>query len=609
MFIQALGLKSFRSFTGVDLPIDSPRVFIAGLNGTGKTTIKGLVQYVLRSRCQGLDDRGSGQDKLVPTFAEAATVSGSLTIKDVGTVERTWSAQASSFRVSGFTGDSRSQQAALLDKLGTSDEFLMAVLDSRQFLGLHHAEAKALVLALLNVRIKIEGDETIYTLAQIDEMYAEAFDERKVAKKALQGHFLPSKPIDSGKPQLEAVDARLAVIRKELEEVVSQIGVGSGQRLLLQKRQAALSQPMVRTFPVGFLDQIRQQIEEGEERLSIMESEASETVSTEADVSEELLEVHSAAHVTFLRSRVEALKAHKPKEGCVIESGVECPVVKQKFTARAKAIEAELDALPEAEATPEDEPQDSPITVVRLGLDKLRKLETNVQKELDAIQERATALEAVTTELEALPDTSAQEAAIAGLRDRIEKGMAVRRDAEAHWKAVGAYSDALEARQGLVSNVERLEGLCATLGPSGIRVQALGSAMGTFEGAVNEFTKPYGWTVTFMLEPWGVVANGRAIETYSESEQYRIGVAIQLAIAMLSGLKFAIVDELDLLDEANRNLMAGMLLTCPLDQVIILAKREVGQPLPVLPQMPGRMVAYRLHKEVERSVVVERQGA
>jgi hypothetical protein len=106
------------------------------------------------------------------------------------------------------------------------------------------------------------------------------------------------------------------------------------------------------------------------------------------------------------------------------------------------------------------------------------------------------------------------------------------------------------------------------------------------------------------VDPWQVVVNGRPIQTYSESEQFRIGVALQLAIAELSGLSFAIVDRLDMLDVHNRALATKMIFASPVQQVLVLSTRELEQ---ALPKIPGALV-HRLGKIDERTVVLETVG-
>ena len=109
-------------------------------------------------------------------------------------------------------------------------------------------------------------------------------------------------------------------------------------------------------------------------------------------------------------------------------------------------------------------------------------------------------------------------------------------------------------------------------------------------GSKSPVTEAFGWTVRFEVDPWQVVVNDRAVETYSESEQYLIGLAIQLAIAQVSGLSFAVVDRLDVLDAAHRAIATKILMDCNLEQVFILSTRE---PEFKLPSAKAGLIAHR----------------
>jgi hypothetical protein len=632
MKLAKIELKSFRSFVNLDLPLDAPRIFVAGLNNTGKSSVREAIKYVLTGRCQGLDGKGAGSDVLVPHFHQAfepgerpkgegdrATgVSASVTIDGLGAVERTWSPQGSTFRVQGWTGNTQSQQQALLDKLETTPAFLDAVLDSAVYLNLHHADSKAMVLSLLNVQIKLgdADDAPVMTLAEMDESYDQAFEDRKAAKTKLKGAFVPAKPADAAHPLLADIDALLIQRRKELADLNRQVGETSGLRNGLDARLGLLRRQLAtKPAPFGF----QAEIESLEERQAIMEADVTEVAEEKI---EELSTVTrpaanvNAVSVETLRSRIGVLRAFQPPKGCIIDGKVSCSTHKLKFTNRAKDLEAEIESRGVDTTEPKSAPvasaprQPNPITENRKALDDLKRQQAQYERDLATYKERETELEILTAELAGLPDTSDMETAVTAWQGKIAVGEQKRKDAAAYQQASQAHETGLQAQRALQAEVNRLEELCAVLGPSGVRVQALGSALQTFEEAVNLFTAPYNLTVKFQMEPWDVIVNDRPVRTYSESQRYRIGIAIQLAVAGLSGLRFAVIDQLDVLDSKKRDVMVKMLLKdAPVDQLIILATREAEQPLPVLPALPGLLVAYRLDLQDGRSVVVERSAA
>ena len=199
MRLTRIDLTSFRSFRGTALPCAASRVVVAGRNGVGKTTVADAIRWVLIGSCRGTDARGVGSERLIPHGDRVADVS--LGIAGIGRVTRTYSPKGGgTFSVEGFTGSSQAQYQGLMMKLGTTPDLLAATLDSGHFLDLPHAEAKALILALLEVKIPV-GDRS-FTLDDLDARYKQAFADRTVAKRVLAGMSLPAKPDVSG-PSVE----------------------------------------------------------------------------------------------------------------------------------------------------------------------------------------------------------------------------------------------------------------------------------------------------------------------------------------------------------------------------------------------------------------------
>ena len=76
---------------------------------------------------------------------------------------------------------------------------------------------------------------------------------------------------------------------------------------------------------------------------------------------------------------------------------------------------------------------------------------------------------------------------------------------------------------------------------------------------------------------------GFSLKHLSESEQFRFGVAFQIALAMVTGLRFVVIDRADLLDKERRKMLTGLLVNSGLDQAIVLATSEEAPPS-VVPQ-------------------------
>lgn len=593
MKLTTIALRNFRSSRALVLKTDTPRLLVCGANGAGKSSIRDSVKWTLRGLCAGTDAKGSGWEALVPTGT--TTLAAGLHIHSLGTVERSYKNGTRQLQVEDVIGESSLHQAALYLKLKTSPACLDAVLDTGHFLNLSHVEAKALVLGLLDVRIPI-GEESL-TLDALDAKYHMAFEDRKAAKIRAKSAVVPAKPDTEPLPTIAAISAQLTKIRAELSALQTGAGVTAGKRAVLEQRLTTARR--LETVPV--IDEAH--LLELEERVAIMEEELEERGRQETVDASIPPENDSPEDAASLTHRILQLTQHKPTGGCVLDHGVPCETAKVKFTLRAKALKTQVESLPAPTRLQKPaEPRQTPLQAIRQELAKAQALKAAALAVEAWNAARRQEELALMKELAALPETTDAFAESDILADRIRKGELLLTRARAYWQAVEHYEAAVQAKAKLQGDVDRLEALCELLGPNGARVEALHAKLGPFEAQVNGVTDTFGWHVAFVLDPWQVVVNERPVETYSESEQFRIGIALQLAVASLSGLSFAIVDRLDMLDHANRKIVTAMLMEAPLEQIIILATREPDQPLP---NMPG-VIAYRLAKaDSGETIVVE----
>jgi hypothetical protein len=597
MKLSHLALTSFRSAVDLNLELKAPRILIAGVNGVGKTNVREAIRWALTGRCEGTDGKGAGAEVLIPEGAKSAEVV--CTVDGIGPVARTFNERGGgTMAVFGWTGTSQIQQQALYGRLNTIPQYVDAVLNTDVFLRLGHAEAKALILGLLNVRIQV-GDKS-YTLDELDTAYKLAFEDRKVAKKVLAGSIVPPAPVAVPMPPIAAIEGQLAKLRTALGDQQKAIGATLAERTALQQELGAagarLSQATMRAVGRDHADEIAA----AEAQLRALEAAVSPVVDAPTPAATD------PARVAFLRSKAEACAAQAQRvtiggasAGCVLDRDIPCLTAFGAFDGRAQGLAKEMKAAGPAKPTPP--PTDNPVTVARKALSLLEVQQRQHILALQDVAEVTASLPLIRARLDGLPTTTEQEAEIVTLQGRIQKGEQLLRDARAHEQAVLAYQSAVEHHKARQADVDRLEALVDELGPKGARAKALSEAMGRFQDAVNPYVEPFGWKISFSVEPWEVYANKRPVETYSKSERYRIGIALQLGIAMLSGMKFAIVDEIDMLDVANRTAMSTMLMAAPLDQILVIGTREVTQKLVVQPGMQS----IRLEKKDGRTRVAE----
>jgi hypothetical protein len=109
--------------------------------------------------------------------------------------------------------------------------------------------------------------------------------------------------------------------------------------------------------------------------------------------------------------------------------------------------------------------------------------------------------------------------------------------------------------------------------------------IGSFTEDLNRHLAAFGYTCNLALEPFEVRVIspkdsrfGFALKHLSESEQFRFGVAFQIALAMVTGLRFVVIDRADLLDKERRKTLTSLLVNSALDQAIVLATSEEAPP-------------------------------
>ena len=113
--------------------------------------------------------------------------------------------------------------------------------------------------------------------------------------------------------------------------------------------------------------------------------------------------------------------------------------------------------------------------------------------------------------------------------------------------------------------------------------------MGSFTEDLNRHLAAFGYTCNIALEPFEirVISSNDdrldfSLKHLSESERFRFSVAFQIALAIVTGLRFVVIDRADVLDKDKRKLFSGLLMNSGLDQAIVLATSDEAPPSIVL---------------------------
>ncbi len=157
--------------------------------------------------------------------------------------------------------------------------------------------------------------------------------------------------------------------------------------------------------------------------------------------------------------------------------------------------------------------------------------------------------------------------------------------AKEKWEASARQKSSLETK------IAVLDRLTEFFGPSGLVMDQVGGRIGSFTKDLNLHLAAFGYTCKLALEPFEIRVSsssddarlGSSLKHLSESERFRFSVAFQIALAIVTGLRFVVIDRADLLDGERRKMLTGLLVSSGLDQAIVLATSEEAPPS-IVPQ-------------------------
>jgi len=573
MRITTLTLKDFRSHVVTVLELDKYN-FVRGPNGCGKSSIQLALEYLFTGRCQMTDAAGRGAEALIRAGAKGLEVSA--TLENGETICRRRTPRSHIVELNGKRVPVDAAQASLEKRFGSAD-VLSAVLNAGRFIEMSEAEQKRFLAQLVEagkigipdeigdaLRALNEEPPRLMSVGDVETAHRRFYDVRSEASRTLRalGHI--EKPdIPSDLPSVQDVEKKLDDLRLQKERLVH----------LKAEADACWQNGQ------GRLKQVQAELEEVSPEILSPSQE-------QALVQLEL----RRGHAEKLRQQlVDLIAEQKPVETSLATiQGLKgrCPTCGQPISEAAKAREVE--ALRERlaglvgliQGTREElkEYVDVEAATSRLEahgkpLARRAKL-VDVRSQLEDVQERAGDV----------------ESRMAILLKRINEGRRVLEkvhqleSAKERWELCVGERSALERKIGL------LDRLTEFFGPSGAMMAHARSRMTSFAEDLNRHLEAFGYTCKIGLEPFEIRvisptdnSMGLSLTYLSESEQFRFGVAFQIALAMVTGIRLVVIDGADVLDKPRRKLFTGMLLKSDLDQAIVLATSEELPPT-LIPQ-------------------------
>ncbi len=602
MKLHQIALTDFRCYDQFVLPLTSRRTWILGNTASGKSTVFDAVRFLLTGVCRGLDRAGRGLPVLVRQGATGFKVSavlehGGKTLK----LSRTYHGAQSTFAVEEWKGSSQDQERTLWQLLGVNQVLLSVILDSDVFFDLTHGDAKALIMALLNVQVEVpldkqktEGGTETIGLDELERRYQVAFKERTDVNRDLKTITLVE-PAPLTGASVEDTKKKLDELREQRDTLLAQKSEQKGAKDATHRRRKQLEQEAetLRVSAPGedpsvLVDQVQQQIDttQGEiERLT---------------ASIKLPDPKTPTHASLLAD-AHKLTTFKPTDGCVLDASISCPQKVRVFRDRGKVVEEQAEELADAGKA---------LRAVHDEIGRLTRIKADqaflwskANDEAVVARQRRTRLAEIESELEGLAGEPVQEglpvedgaptqldADLETLRVRIEKGRVVLDDKIRLQGAHDQYATQKAKRDAIEARVKVLDDQVKLYGPNGVRVTALTAAKGQFEANVNAVLEPFGYTMQLSVDPWTLLVNGRQWVMLSTSEKLRVGIALQAAMTVTTGLSFLLVDQVDILLSRDRKTLLKVLLEAPIDQTLLARSFEPDEATPTKVQEGTQLV-------------------
>jgi hypothetical protein len=216
-----------------------------------------------------------------------------------------------------------------------------------------------------------------------------------------------------------------------------------------------------------------------------------------------------------------------------------------------------------------------------------RKLDAalTVDQDLQRIDKRIADLErqvkSATEEAEKIvpeelpkPDTLNEK--LADLDARIQRGIGFLEAASRADALKLDAANAMKRKAELDEELARLERLVAYFGPKGVKAELIAQHIGSFEQRVNVALAKWGYSCSLSIEPWSFVVKrvgsryACQLHMLSRSEKLRFANAFSVALAVVSGWGFVILDDSESIIGYDSVALLRLVYESDLDQAIIL---------------------------------------
>jgi hypothetical protein len=585
MLINSLSLDNFTSHRKTYLQFKkTPKIhlFLGSLNA-GKSSIKKAIEFALVGQCESYRKRNDNVRDLIHDLDDAKRFQVRVET-DWGIAER--GVALTNRYVEWINEKGESCETV---ELPFRPEIISACLNTTDFFLWDSKVQKEAILNIIGVEVKHEailekfdGDLAALefvsglkfnSIPVLDAAYEKVYRERTDVNREIKQTKAPDPP-EGEEPPIDKIEAQLRGIEDQEKEAIAEtaelIGHGKGfQRNAMDRLRGEI------TTLNNWFENIQKPTKDAAKELTAKLNKAKKNEAAHKKKHDELerARTYALAHMTQ-HSQAKVLLEHF--DGSCIGATFKCP-------AQVKQIQAGVVEQTALEREKQGEAHDLKEKMMKLEADYTSPSEVEAEAEVfrkttksyNSNKEKLKELEEKLKDLEGQEDTTENPEVVklekwkAELAERIKVGRSVLEKAK-QWKLRRDMVDQVaEKMKELEIQSGHLESLVEFFGPKGVRLQLIHDKVSLFQDAVNGPLKQFGFELDIQVDPWLIKARNRPVASLSRSERFRLGVALQIALAKWSKFNFICVDNAEILTPPFRMVMLDMIKEAKLDQSFV----------------------------------------
>lgn len=659
MKIKRLLLKNVRAHEDTEINLDHINIFV-GPEGAGKTTIKASIEQLLTGRCQFTGKKGEESDDLIRDGAKKALITADMT--PFGIVTRHI---PNALEVQAIKGSLTVLQNAIYDRLKVDDDVISAMLNTDKFAAITSDEQKKMLFALMGLKFNKESvhqalsdflvkngyqDQVKDLLAKFDKLCPADLagggecldtldtlfrDERKAAKKTRDNlKALAAAPNKSQLPANITTEDKPGIIDTltQLKDRRSQLLIDIGKADSANQRDTLVKR----------IEANRQEVTVTEKQLSDLSQEDINPVLeamaqtkgklTDARKKEEAARTKLTDATAAVNGLAKAMGAIRDaKEDCPLAPGhVKCAMTAEQKDKLLDDMDKDLAKLKTAKGKAEKALQDAQkfvtsldteVNQIQVKIDRSRTINLESDRLTELIGNLAKQISQDEKMLNELPEavcTTTLQEELDQLNQRIPKGEAILQIIIVEETRAAEREKTEEKLLNAEDEVAVLEILVKAFSPKGIKAAKLSSIMDKIQAKANEcaevltggkFQIKFDTSEDFDILVTKQGGRPKKIKKLSGSEQMQMGIILQIILNQLTGLRFLVIDNTEVLGQRVKGLLFNLLMLIKDNFDTIIVNAILGEVVPSNPGIPGLAMFMVQDGKVEPIPVMKQEAA